>query len=174
MNAIHFLCLTSNNILCFIAFSSRYIILPKAIWRLLTSNIQLLRMTTRLHSLMRLQLCSVMMPSIFHLFGLSLYPSRSWRTHPKTQLSVSLSSEMVNYKALKFYFCREYWGRQWAIQCFDCFDLLGEISQWWLPLKLPWAIILLSSLYPILLTMCNDFFANLCFKVKAVNDTCLL
>lgn len=160
MNTIYFLCLTSDNILCFIAFSCRYIILPKAIWRLLTSNIQLLRMTMRLHSLMRLQLCPVMMPSIFHLFSLSLYPSLTWRTHPKTQLLVSLNSKMACSKALKFYFCALNTGEVVGIQCFECCDLLNEVIQWWFPLKMPWTVFLLRCICCVLLTIYNDFASN--------------
>lgn len=176
MNTIYFLCLSSDDILCFIAFSCRYIILPKAIWRLLTSNIQLLRMTMRLHSLMRLQLCPVMMPSIFHLFSLSLYPSLTWRTHPKTLLLVSLNSKMWSSKALKFYFyfCVLNSGEVVSIQCFECCDPLNEVTQWWLPLKIPRAVFLLTCLCPVLLTIYNDFSSNLCFKLKTVNYSCLL
>lgn len=174
MHRIYFLCLTCANILRFIAFSCRYIILPKAFWRLLTSNIQLLRMTMRWHSLMRLQLCPVMMPSIFHLFSLSLYPSLTWRTHPKTQLLVSLSSKIASSKALKFYFCVLNTGEGVSVQCLECCDLLNEVIQWWLPLKIPQAIFLLRCLFPVLLTIYNGFSSNLCFKLKTVNDTCLL
>lgn len=173
MNTIYFLCLTCDNILCFTAFSCRYIILPKAIWRLLTSNIQLLRMTMRLHSLMRLQLCPVMMPSIFHLFSLSLYPLLTWRTHPKTQLLVSLSSKMASSKALKFYFCVLNTGEVVSTQGFECCDPLNEVIQWWLPLKIPRVVFLLRCLCPVLLTMYNEFSSNLCYKLKTVNDTCL-
>lgn len=128
----------------------------------------------RLHSLMRLQLCPVMMPSIFHLFSLSLYPSLTWRTHPKTQLSVSLSSKMASSRALKFYFCVPNTGEVVSIQCFECYDLLNEVIQGWLPLKIPQAVSLLRCLCCVLLTIYNDFSSNLCLKLKSVNGTCLL
>ena len=128
----------------------------------------------RLHSLMRLQLCPVMMPSIFHLFSLSLYPSLTWRTHPKTQLLVSLSSKMTSSKALRFYFCLLNTGEAVSIQCFECRNLLNEVIQGWLPLKIPQAVFLLRCLCVVLLAIYNDFSSNLCFKLKTVNDTCLL
>lgn len=123
---------------------------------------------------MRLQLCPVMMPSIFHLFSLILYPSLTWRTRPKTRLLVSQSRKMANSRALKFDFCVLNSGQVVSIGCFECCDLLIEVIQWWLPLKNTSGSFPVRMILPWFLTIYNNYSSDLCFKLKTVGDSCLL
>lgn len=123
---------------------------------------------------MRLQLCPVMMPSIFHLFSLILYPSLNWRTRPKTQLLVSQSRKITNSIALKFDFCVLNSGQVVSIGCLWVLWSLNWSHPVMVAIKNTSGNFPVKMILPCFLTKYNNYSSSLFFKLKTVGDSCLL